>query len=127
MPGRSARRGADESRQCWITIADDRDRLIFPPALINQGGADQSRGLLCRAANEREPSGWASPDLDLAGDRLEMPNLIPRHRTDMGTVQGDDDLALGRLLQCGCSLGVGCLKLPSDGVEPIADADMAGW
>ena len=31
-------------------------------------------------------------DLDLAGDRLEMPNLISGHRTDMGTVQGDDDL-----------------------------------
>ena len=119
VPHGSARRGADESRQCRITIADDRDRLIFLPALIGQGGADQSRGLLRRAANEREPPGWASLDLDLAGDRLEMPNLIPRHRTDVGTVQGDYDLALCRLLQRGCSLGVGCLELPSDGVEPL--------
>lgn len=97
------------------------------PALIGQGGADQSRGLLCHAANQGESPRWASPDLDLAGDRLEMPDLIARHGTDMGTVQGDDDLALGRLLQRGCSLGVGRLELLSDGVEPIADADMAGW
>ena len=32
----------------------------------------------------------------------------------MGTVQGDNDFALGRLLQRGCSLGVGGLELPSD-------------
>jgi hypothetical protein len=57
----------------------------------------------------------------------KLPDLISRHGTDMGAVQGDDDLALGRLLQRGCSLGVGRLDLPSDGVEPIADADMAGW
>jgi hypothetical protein len=52
----------------------------------------------------------APPDLDLAGDRLEMLNLIPIHRTDMGTVQSDDDLALGRLLQHSGPLGVGCLR-----------------
>ena len=81
--------GADEGRQCRITIADHRYRSIFLPALIGQGGADQYRWMLCRAADEREPPGWASPDLNLAGDRLEMPDLIPRHGVDMGTVQGD--------------------------------------
>jgi hypothetical protein len=45
----------------------------------------------------------------------------------MGTIQGDDEHVLGRLLRCGCSLGIGCLELPSDGVEPIANADIAGW
>jgi hypothetical protein len=81
----------------------------------------------CSVTLQREPPGWASLDLDLAGDRLEMPNLISRHGTDMGTVQSDDDLTLGRLLPRGCSRGVGGLELPSDGVEPIADADVAGW
>lgn len=121
------RRGANESAQCRITIADDRYRLIFLPALISQGGPDQPTGSLCSAADQREAPSRASPDLDLASDRLEMPDLIPRHRTDVDTVQGDDDLALGRLLQHGCSIGIGSLELPSDGVEPIADADMTGW
>jgi hypothetical protein len=46
VPHGPVRRGADQSRQCRITIADDRDGLIFLPALIGQGGANQSRGLL---------------------------------------------------------------------------------
>jgi hypothetical protein len=45
-----AHRGTDESRQCRITIADDRDRLTFLPALIGEGGADQTCGLLYHAA-----------------------------------------------------------------------------
>lgn len=55
-----------------------------------------------------------------------MQHLIPGHGTDMGTVHGDDDLLLGRFLRRGRSRGVGCLELPSDGMAPIADADMAG-
>jgi hypothetical protein len=48
---------------------------LFLPAWIDRGGADQACGLLCHAANQRTLPGWASPDFDLAGDRLEMPNL----------------------------------------------------
>ena len=40
-------------------------------------------------SGHREPPGWASSDRNPAGDRLEMPDLIPRHGVDMGTVQGD--------------------------------------
>ena len=121
----SACRGADEGRQCRITIADHRYRSIFLPALIGQGGADQYRWMLCRAADEREPPGWASPDLNLAGDRLEMPDLIPRHGA-AGTVQGDHDLPLGRILQRCRSFSVGYLELLSDGMKPVADANVTG-
>ena len=40
-------------------------------------------------SGHREPPGWASSDRNPAGDRLEMPDLIPGHGVDMGTVQGD--------------------------------------
>src|SRR5262249_25733789 len=79
VPHGPTRRDANERAQCRITITDDRYRLIFLPALIGHGDADQLRGLLCCTAHQRESTSRASPDLDFASDRLEMPDLIPRH------------------------------------------------
>jgi len=119
---RAARGRAHQRRQRGVAVADRGHWIALPPALIKQRRAQQSMGLLGHAAHQGEASGRVALSLHLAADRLKVPNLVTRHRTDVGAIEHDDGpvvirrYGLGRFASdsrhfCGC-LPVGCLKLP---------------
>jgi len=123
-----------QRRQRGVAVADRGDRLALPPVLVLQRRAQQGMRLLGHAAHEREASGGLSLSLDLAADRLEVPNLMTGHGTYVGPVEHDDGPArvrrcgLGRIVSdsrdLGCCLSVGRLKLQGDGMSTDAQALM---
>ena len=89
-------------------------------------------GLLGHAAHQGKAPGSVALSLHLAADRLEVPNLMTKHRAHVGTIEHDDGpvrvrcCGLGRLVSdsrdLGCCLPVGCLELQGDGMGAVAQA-----
>jgi hypothetical protein len=93
-------------------------------------------GLLGHAAHEGEAPAGVALLLDLAADRLEVPDLVARHRTHIGAVEHDNGPArigprrlrsiLGRHDRRSCS-PVACLNPQGDGMGASAYALMVCW
>src|SRR5205085_10655361 len=117
-------------------VADRGYRLALSPALLPQRRAQQPMGLLGHAPHEGEAPAGVALLLDLAADRLEVPDLVARHRTHIGAVEHDNGPARGgpcrlraildRHDRRSC-LPVTCLEPQGDGMGPIADVLMVCW
>ena len=121
---RSVRGRAHQRRQRGVAVADRGDRLALPPALVQQRRAQQGVGLPGHAAHQGEAPGGVFFMLHLAADRLEVPDLVARHCTNVGAIEHDNGPVvircggLGRLARDNHDL---CCRLPVDRLELHGD------
>jgi len=131
---RAARGQAHQRRQRGVAVADRGHWIALPPALVLQRRAQPGMGLLGHAAHHGEAPGGVALILDLAADRLEVPNLVTGHGTYVSAIEHDDGPVFIRC--CGLvrlvpdsrdlrsCLPVGDLKLQGDGMSAAAQALM---
>ncbi len=136
-PSVAERTSAGRAGQGKVAVADRGHRIALPPALTQQRRAQRRVGLLGHASHQGKALGGLSFSLHLAADRIEVANLVTRHRTYEGAVEDDDGPA--RVRRCGlgrivsdsrdlrCCLPVGGLKLQGGGMGAGAQALVVRW